>query len=139
MAWFSILPPQFAFIEDWLVRLFLLLAALTIGPWLLLIVYDFVLYIIRTVWYETPYIGGRASGAQRPRAPSLGERPDGRLRRISIVGLDAIAEEDPQKEGTKGRGGSTGVDNRALRAADMERREENRYYGIRDESGLESL
>ena len=85
MSWFSILPPQLATLETWLVRLFLLLALLTIGPWLVLIVYDFLLYLVRTLLFEVPYFGGRAQGASRPRLPSLSERPDGRPRKVSIV------------------------------------------------------
>jgi len=37
--------------------------------------------------YEVPYVGGRARGKQRPRAPSLAERPDGQPRRMSMVGV----------------------------------------------------
>lgn len=63
----------------------LLLGVITIGPWLLFIVYDLVLYIFRAITYELPYFGGRARGRQRPRAPSLTERPSGRARTFSIV------------------------------------------------------
>ncbi len=59
---------------------------MTIGPWALFIVYDVLLYIVRAVAYEIPYIGGRARGRQRPRAPSLAERPNGRARTFSIGG-----------------------------------------------------
>ncbi|KAI6246490.1 hypothetical protein HI914_05806 [Erysiphe necator] len=52
MSWASILPPSVSFIETWAVRLFILLGALTIGPWLLLIMYDAVLYIFRTTFHE---------------------------------------------------------------------------------------
>ena len=86
MSWFSILPPQLATLEIWLVRFFLLAAILTIGPWLLLIIYDFLLYVFRTLLYEIPYFGGRAHGEQRPPVPSLSERPDGRPRSVSLVG-----------------------------------------------------
>lgn len=41
------------------------------SPWLLAILYDFVLWITRSIWYEIPVYGGRAKGETRPRAPSL--------------------------------------------------------------------
>jgi hypothetical protein len=68
----------------------LLLGALAIGPWLLLIVYDAILYIFRAATYDIPYIGGRARNRPRPRAPSLSERPSGRSRTFSLT---ANAEE----------------------------------------------
>lgn len=43
-----------------------------------------VLFIIRTITYDIPYIGGRARNRPRPRAPSLSERPSGSARRLSI-------------------------------------------------------
>ena len=36
--------------------------------------------------YEMPVVGGRVRGAQRPRAPSLNERPDGGARRVFVLG-----------------------------------------------------
>lgn len=57
-----------------------------IGPWLALLVYDLVLYLFRAAAYEIPYIGGRARGKARPRAPSLTERPTGHRRRFSRIG-----------------------------------------------------
>lgn len=36
--------------------------------------------------YEMPVVGGRVRGAQRPRAPSLNERPDGGARRVFGLG-----------------------------------------------------
>jgi len=42
------------------------------------------LYVVRAVYYEIPYYGGRASGRGRPRAPTLTERPNGRRRTFSI-------------------------------------------------------
>lgn len=59
---------------------------MTIGPWLLLLFYDLVLYIVRAATYEIPFVGGRARGRRRPRAPSLVERPNGRARTFSIGG-----------------------------------------------------
>lgn len=61
----------------------LVLGALVIAPWLLLIVYDAVLYLIRTAFYEVPIVGGRARHRPRPRAPSLSERPNGQPRTFS--------------------------------------------------------
>lgn len=57
---------------------------MTIGPWTILLIYDLLLYIWRTVTYEVPGIGGRARGKHRPRAPSLSQRPSGNPRRFSI-------------------------------------------------------
>jgi len=85
MSWFSILPASVSFIETWAIRIFLLLGALAIGPWLLLIIYDMILYIFRTATYDIPYIGGRARNRPRPRAPSLSERPSGRARTFSLT------------------------------------------------------
>ncbi|KAK4619513.1 hypothetical protein CLAFUW4_11699 [Fulvia fulva] len=87
MGWLSILPEQFSTVETWLVRLFLLFAFLVFGPWLFIIVYDILLYFWRAATYELPVIGGRARGRQRPRAPSINERPSGHKRRISIPGI----------------------------------------------------
>ena len=103
MSWFSILPAHLTIVETWIIRFFvcppqvqkqqrankitnlqLLLGILTIGPWLILILYDLVLYIFRAATYEIPYFGGRARGRQKPRAPSLAERPSGRARKFSI-------------------------------------------------------
>lgn len=102
MGFFSILPESLSTIETWLIRIFvrvnrpsmlqetqraehqsqLLLAFVTVGPWLLLLVYDIVFYIWRSATYK---LGGRARGQQRPRAPSLTERPDGHKRRFSLA------------------------------------------------------
>ncbi|KUJ20566.1 uncharacterized protein LY89DRAFT_446740 [Mollisia scopiformis] len=114
MAWFSILPESFAFVETWLIRLFLVLGMLVIGPWALLIVYDMILYIFRTATYEIPYIGGRARNRPRPRAPSLSERPSGKPRSFSLTvpGVPTAVEEavevaEETVEGLKKRLGST--------------------------------
>lgn len=40
--------------------------------------------MFRSITYEIPYIGGRARGRQKPRAPTLAERPSGRARNFSI-------------------------------------------------------
>ncbi|OJJ51551.1 hypothetical protein ASPZODRAFT_127644 [Penicilliopsis zonata CBS 506.65] len=73
MAWYSILPSQFLFVESWAARIFILLGLITMGPWAALVIFDVVLYVYRMVMYEIPVIGGRARGRQRPRAPSLAE------------------------------------------------------------------
>ena len=65
-----------------------LLAAITFGPWIALLVYDIILYIWRSATFDLPQIGGRARGQrQRPRAPSLKERPDGHKRRFSLAAV----------------------------------------------------
>jgi hypothetical protein len=109
MSWTSIMPESLLFIETWAVRIFvsltqkvigdkliatqLLLGIVAIGPWLLLIVYDALLYLFRTATYEIPYVGGRARNRPRPRAPSLSERPNGIARRLTLPGVSAT--EDP--------------------------------------------
>ncbi|KAH9825533.1 hypothetical protein Tdes44962_MAKER04101, partial [Teratosphaeria destructans] len=87
MGYFSLLPEWASTIETWLVRLFWLLALLTFGPWLALMVYDLVLYLWRSATYELPVVGGRARGRARPRAPSLTERPDGHKRHLSLANV----------------------------------------------------
>ena len=104
MSWISVLPEQFAYIEWWITRTFvsaphdvppfcefsslimkkLILAALIAVPFILLIIYDFVMYAFRVTTYEIPYIGGRARNRPRPRAPTLSERPDGGPRQLGI-------------------------------------------------------
>lgn len=54
------------------------------GPWTLLLIYDFFLFLTRTATYELPVIGGRARGRQKPKPPTLKERPNGQPRRLSI-------------------------------------------------------
>ncbi|TVY76151.1 hypothetical protein LSUE1_G006627 [Lachnellula suecica] len=92
MSWFSILPEPFVVIETWAIRFFLLLGFLSIGPWVLLIIYDAFLYLFRTSTYEIPYIGGRARSRPRPRAPSLSERPSGKPRRRFSLTLPGVAK-----------------------------------------------
>lgn len=80
----------------------LALGLLIIGPWVLLLLYDIVLYLWRSATYEIPYVGGRARGKGRPRAPSLAERPDGRHRRkISVPGISRPSESDADATGVK--------------------------------------
>jgi hypothetical protein len=77
---------------------------IAIGPWLLLIVYDMLLYLFRTATYEIPYIGGRARNRPRPRAPSLSERPSGKPRSFSVPGVPtAIEAAEETVEGLKKR------------------------------------
>ncbi len=76
----------------------LLLGVATIGPWAVMIVYDLLLYIVRSITYEIPHFGGRARGRRRPRAPSLAERPNGRPRSFSIsVQSPTSGSENEQK------------------------------------------
>ncbi|KAL2046357.1 hypothetical protein N7G274_001804 [Stereocaulon virgatum] len=86
MPWFSILPSYLTIVETWIIRFFLLLAIIIIGPWVAFLIYDIILYTVRALAYEIPYYGGRARGRRRPRAPSLVERPNGRKRTFSISG-----------------------------------------------------
>ncbi|EGP88890.1 uncharacterized protein MYCGRDRAFT_38701 [Zymoseptoria tritici IPO323] len=87
MGIFSILPAYLSGLETWLARIFLFFSFVIIGPWLLVLLYDLLLYIWRSATYELPYIGGRARGRQRPRAPSLTARPTGHTRQISLPTL----------------------------------------------------
>ncbi|CAF9941958.1 hypothetical protein IMSHALPRED_003117 [Imshaugia aleurites] len=106
MPWFSILPAYLTVIETWIIRFFLLLGVMTIGPWALFLIYDMILYIIRAVAYEIPVYGGRARGRRRPLAPSLVERPNGRRRTFSISGPSSgfMVGDENDKAGLKSRG-----------------------------------
>lgn len=84
MSWFSILPESLSFLETWAIRMFLLLGTLAIGPWILLLIYDVILFLFRAILYDLPIIGGRARNRPRPRAPSLSKRPGGRPRSLSF-------------------------------------------------------
>ncbi|KAJ5888013.1 hypothetical protein N7495_008054 [Penicillium taxi] len=101
MPWYSILPPQLIQIEIWLVRIFLFLGLFTIFPWAALIVFDAGLYVYRMVLWNFPRFGGRASGRQRPRAPSLNERPNGQLRTFGLRGVEIETDTDTGKGGHK--------------------------------------
>ena len=76
---------------------------LTIGPWALLIIYDLLLWICRSIYYVIPYIGGRARGKKRPRAPSLSERPSGRARTFSFGATQFSGSEPSETVGLKER------------------------------------
>ncbi|KAJ5103594.1 hypothetical protein N7532_004123 [Penicillium argentinense] len=89
MAWYSILPPQLIQFESWAVRIFFLLGLITIVPWFAMLVFDAGLYLYRMILWEFPWVGGRARGHQRPRAPSLQERPDGQRRAFGLKGVQS--------------------------------------------------
>lgn len=56
--------------------------------------------MFRTITYEIPFVGGRARGKERPRAPSLKERPSGdpRVVGIGVPGATYVEDEDLQEE-----------------------------------------
>jgi len=95
----------------------LLLGIITIGPWALFLIYDLLLFTVRSLYHEIPYYGGRAQGKRRPRAPTLTERPGGRRRTFSIsgsaggsTGLDGSDDGGVKKrEGDVGRGEASAV------------------------------
>ncbi|EOA82786.1 hypothetical protein ACJQWK_04572 [Exserohilum turcicum] len=88
MGFLSILPESLKALETWITRIFLFLGLLAIGPWVALLIYDILLYLFRACVHEIPVVGGRAQGKDRPRAPSLTERPSGRRRKFSLRGFD---------------------------------------------------
>ncbi|KXG46905.1 Protein of unknown function DUF3445 [Penicillium griseofulvum] len=88
MAWYSILPSELTHLESWVARIFFFLGLITIGPWAFLVLLDATIYVYRLILWEVPYIGGRARGRQRPRAPSLNERPGGRRRAFGLRGVE---------------------------------------------------
>ncbi|KAG0155221.1 hypothetical protein PDIDSM_795 [Penicillium digitatum] len=88
MAWYSILPPELTHLESWAARIFFFLALITIGPWAFLIFLDASLWVYRLILWEIPWLGGRARGRQRPRAPSLNERPGGQRRAFGLCGME---------------------------------------------------
>ncbi|KAJ5287633.1 hypothetical protein N7478_003319 [Penicillium angulare] len=97
MAWYSILPPQLIQVESWA----FLLGLITILPWFALIVFDAGLWLYRIIHWELPWIGGRARGQQRPRAPSLNERPDGQRRAFGLRGVETdTSDRDHGQEST---------------------------------------
>jgi len=66
------------------------------SPWVLAILYDFVLWICRCIWYEIPVYGGRAQGYTRPRGPSLGKTG----RRMSLVEMIGAGHARKQSQDT---------------------------------------
>lgn len=91
-------PPQF------------LLGLITIVPWAILIIVDASIYLFRLLLWELPWIGGRARGQQRPRAPSLNERPDGQRRAFGLRGVEADGSEGG-RDIACGKNGDTGKEN----------------------------
>lgn len=116
MAWYSILPSELTHLESWAARIFVsfpfplppfalsplhydavadllpripqfFLGLITIGPWAFLVFLDAIIWIYRLILWEVPWIGGRARGRQRPRAPSLNERPGGQRRAFGLRGV----------------------------------------------------
>ncbi len=73
------------------------------GPWIMLVVYDMLLYIFRAIIYELPFFGGRATGQQRPRAPSLTERPSGQPRKFSMSAATSADGETTSGDGLRNR------------------------------------
>ncbi|KFY37703.1 hypothetical protein V494_04637 [Pseudogymnoascus sp. VKM F-4513 (FW-928)] len=120
MAWSSILPSNLEYIEIWITRLFLVLGGLVVGPWLLMVVYDFFRYIFRIVTYEIPYIGGRARNRPRPRAPSLSELTSGQPR-MSVPAISIIPPEAGQQDE---QGGAEGMQ-RLQESGSQRRRPQN--------------
>lgn len=58
-----------------------------------MILLDAGLYIYRMALWEFPWIGGRARGHQRPRAPSLTERAEGRRRALGFKGVESDSDD----------------------------------------------
>lgn len=135
MAWYSILPSELTHLESWAARIFVsfpfplpplalspplhydavvdllpripqfFLGLITIGPWAFLVFLDAIIWIYRLILWEVPWIGGRARGRQRPRAPSLNERPGGQRRAFGLRGVgtdtgdsEGVDRDDPGKE-----------------------------------------
>jgi hypothetical protein len=48
-------------------------ALIIIGPWIIALVYDLLLYLWRSIFYEIPIIGGRARGRAPPPPPSIAD------------------------------------------------------------------
>lgn len=75
--------------KDWLTRLSfpqIFFAIVNLSPWLLAILVDVFLYVLRQIWYWVPIYGGRAKGQTRPRAPSLRDTRRRTLSLTEIVG-----------------------------------------------------
>jgi hypothetical protein len=69
-------------------------------PWFIFLAYDVILYLFRTITYEIPFIGGRARGKERPRAPTLKERPSGdpRVMGIGVPAATYLEQDDIEYE-----------------------------------------
>ena len=83
---------------------------INISPWVIALLIDLVLYIVRKVWFEIPIWGGRARGEIRPQAPVYPDRE--RRRTLSLVGFMSggspgrVREEERRRkeEGLRNRG-----------------------------------
>lgn len=67
-----------------------MLGIIIIGPWILLLIYDIILFLFRIILWNFPIFGGHARNRPRPRAPSLRNRPGGRSRSLSFT-LPAVS------------------------------------------------
>ena len=67
---------------------------------MLALAYDLLLYLWRFATYGLPYVGGRARGRNRPRAPSLTERPNGHRRQISFAGIPRLGTDSTEAAST---------------------------------------
>jgi len=76
------------------------------GPWILVLVYDVILYAWRTVTYA---LGMSVHGGQWPQAPSLTKRPSGHRTRFSFAALDpkSCTDEDVSDSEHQRREGAT--------------------------------
>lgn len=54
-----------------------------------MIIFDAGLYLYRMLLWELPWVGGRARGHQRPRAPSLAERAEEQRRALGLKGVES--------------------------------------------------
>lgn len=61
-------------------------------PWVVMLISDLLFYLVRAMTYEIPYIGGRARGKPRPRAPTLTERPNGEKRPFGLISMEEDTE-----------------------------------------------
>ena len=96
---------------------------LTIGPWAIFLLYDVFLYIFRAIAYDIPYIGGRARGRQRPRAPSLAQRPSGRPRTLSLTSGRTSGADSSEHETFKQRRSKLGLGADGADTAENDQRE----------------
>ena len=101
----------------------ILLGLLTIGPWAIFLLYDVLLYIFRAIAYDIPYIGGRARGRQRPRAPNLAQRPSGRPRTLSLTSGRTRGADDFEHETFKQRRSKLGMGTEGTDATEDDQRQ----------------
>lgn len=107
-----ILSTLYLFLAN-ILNLQLLLGFITIVPWFALILFDAGLWLYRILLWELPWVGGRARGQQRPRAPSLNERPDGQRRAFGLRGVESDSGPDQESEGDTLADGNAGKENMA--------------------------